>query len=166
MELKLCQLRAKPPEVAIEKLHRENIKVWNARLRTQLSYGTIAHLEVLEALAYGGWGHCAMATPSDPKNKKNVKTVLSKTCFQNAQNCVFLGAILQNFPGVMPPDPLKWSCLRHFPWTWFMASHDCDETWPPTEIFCVRHFLEVYAQWLKAFFRTTGKNYNKMSVII
>jgi len=30
-----------------------------------------------------------MATPSDPKNKK-YKTLLSKTCFQNAQKCVFL----------------------------------------------------------------------------
>jgi len=35
---------------------------------------------------------------------KNVKTVLSKTCFQNAQKCVFLGVILQNFPGGMRPD--------------------------------------------------------------
>jgi len=23
--------------------------------------------------------------------------------------------ILQNFPGGMTPDPLEWSCLRHFP---------------------------------------------------
>jgi len=23
--------------------------------------------------------------------------------------CVFLSAILQNFPGGMPPDPLEWS---------------------------------------------------------
>jgi len=30
-----------------------------------------------------------------------MKTELSKTCFQNAQKCVFLGAILQTFPG--PP---------------------------------------------------------------
>jgi len=32
-----------------------------------------------------------MATPSGSKNKKIVKTVWSKTCFQNAQKCVFLG---------------------------------------------------------------------------
>jgi len=36
-----------------------------------------------------GGGH--MATPSGSKNKKIVKTVWSKTCFQNAQKCVFLG---------------------------------------------------------------------------
>ena len=36
---------------------------------------------------------------------KKVKTVLSKTCFQNAQKCVFLGVILQTFPRGMPPDP-------------------------------------------------------------
>ena len=24
-------------------------------------------------------------------------------------NCVFLGVILQNFPGDMPPGPLEWS---------------------------------------------------------
>jgi len=36
---------------------------------------------------------------------KKCKTTLSKTCFQNAQRCVFLGVILQNFPGGMPPDP-------------------------------------------------------------
>jgi len=29
---------------------------------------------------------------------------LSKTCFQNAQKCVFLGVILQNFPRGMSPD--------------------------------------------------------------
>jgi len=39
-----------------------------------------------------------MATPSDPKNKKYVKTALSKSCFHNAQKRVFLGVILQNFP--------------------------------------------------------------------
>ena len=29
---------------------------------------------------------------------------MSKTCFQNAQKCVFLGVILQNFPRGMSPD--------------------------------------------------------------
>ena len=28
----------------------------------------------------------------------------TKTCFQNVQKCVFLGVILQTFPGGMPPD--------------------------------------------------------------
>jgi len=31
-----------------------------------------------------GGGHCVMAASSDLKSKKNVKAVLSKTCFQNA----------------------------------------------------------------------------------
>ena len=41
------------------------------------------------------------ATPTHPQTLKikYVKTVLSKTCFQNAQKCVFLGVILNNFPG-------------------------------------------------------------------
>ena len=30
---------------------------------------------------------------------------MSKTCFQNARKCVFLGVILQNFPGSMSPPP-------------------------------------------------------------
>ena len=46
-----------------------------------------------------------MATPQILKTKKNVKTVLSKNCFQNAQKCVFLGVILQSFPRGMPPEP-------------------------------------------------------------
>jgi len=48
---------------------------------------------------------------------KNVKTVLSKTCFQNAQKCIFFGEILQNFPGghacrmdVSSALPLKLIC--------------------------------------------------------
>jgi len=47
-----------------------------------------------------------MATPSDPKNKKNVKTVLSKTCFQNAQKCVFLGVIYKISRGHAPDPPI------------------------------------------------------------
>ena len=44
-------------------------------------------------------------SPPQTLKIKNVKTTLSKTCFQNAQKCVCLGVILQNFPGGTPPDP-------------------------------------------------------------
>ena len=69
------------------------------------------------------------------RKPKKVGNHWSKTCFQNAQKCVFLGIILQNFPGSIPPVPLEWSYLRHFPQRWFVTSHDCDEICPPRKCF-------------------------------
>jgi len=58
----------------------------------------------LQALAYGGGRPLCHGHPLRPQKLKKVKTVLCKTCFQNAQKCVFLGVILQNFPEGMSPD--------------------------------------------------------------
>jgi len=53
--------------------------------------------------------------PSDPKNKKMQKQYCLKLASRMHKKCVFLGVILQNFPGAPPRSPLEWSCLRHFP---------------------------------------------------
>jgi len=48
--------------------------------------GTATHGQ---ALAYGGDGHCAMALPSDPKNKK---------CINDFRQCILslFGSVYQN----------------------------------------------------------------------
>jgi len=51
---------------------------------------------------------------------------LAKTCFQNVQKCVFLGVILQNFPGGMSPDSPKMVVPLALP-----VKLICDEIWPP-----------------------------------
>jgi len=45
----------------------------------------------------------------------------------------------------MPPDPPRMVVPPALPQTWFVTSHNCDETLPPSsEIFCVRHWLPLY----------------------
>jgi len=72
------------------------------------------------------------------KSRKSIILKLASRMHKNA----FLGVILLNFPAGCPRTLLEWSCLRHFPWSWFVASHDCDEIFSrPSEIFCVLHWL-------------------------
>ena len=74
--------------------------------------------------------------PQTLKIKKciNSMCIFSCKCVILGVICVILSVILQNFPGVMPPDPSRMVVLK------FVTSHDCDETSPPSEIFCVRHW--------------------------
>ena len=69
---------------------------------------------------------------------------MSKTCFQNAQKCVFLGVILQNFPGGMPPYPPRIVVPSALP---LKLICDVTRVWrnlaTPSEIFCVRHGLSL-----------------------
>jgi len=89
-----------------------------------------------------------------------VKTVLSKTCFQNAPKFVFLGVILQNFPRGMHPDPYRMvvpSALA--------LKLICDVTRLlrnlalPSEIFCVRHCLRAPMPPLPPPFQRAGGQY-------
>jgi len=73
-------------------------------------------------------------TPQTLKIKK-CKTVLSRTRIQNAKTCVFLGVILQNFPGACHDSTsLQLICDVTRLWRNFAN---------PSEIFCVRHCLDL-----------------------
>jgi len=58
------------------------------------------------ALAYGG-GHCVMAPPQTLNIKKRIN---SMRIFRG--KWLFLGVILQNFPGGMPPNPPRMFGLK------------------------------------------------------
>ena len=59
-------------------------------------------------------GHCAMVPPQTLKIKKciNSTRIFRCKCVILGVICVFLGVILQNFPGGMPPDPFGMVVLK------------------------------------------------------
>jgi len=122
---------------------------WNTIFRTQLCPPHInANSSTkVNAITSVRRGEATVPWPPPQTLKiKNVNTVLSKTCFQNAQKCVFLGVILQNFPGGMTPDPHRMVVPSTLP-----LKLICDVTrlWrnlaSPSEIFCARHCLQKLA---------------------